>query len=103
MKLLSIGVDVVGAIVKPDVPQYQLQGADPSAAVSGTRNVFWPELGRWVETTIYDGTLLRPGNRTPGPAIIEQPGTTVVVPHDAMAEVDRFGNNVISLVGGHTQ
>jgi N-methylhydantoinase A len=51
----------------------------------------------WTPTRIYDGTLLRAGNRVDGPAIIEQPGTTIVVPPRAEAVVDAYGNNVINL------
>jgi N-methylhydantoinase A len=65
--------------------------------------VYWPEAGEWVATPIYDGTLLRPGNKVPGPAIIEQPGTTIVVPAAASAGVDSYGNNVITLPEGGLQ
>ncbi|WP_213453790.1 hydantoinase/oxoprolinase family protein [Rhizomonospora bruguierae] len=100
-QLLRIGVDVVGAITKPTVHELELEGEDAGAARSGTRQVFWPELMEWAETPIYDGTLLRPGNVFAGAAIIEQPGTTIVVPPGATSTVDRFGNNVIHLaVGG---
>jgi N-methylhydantoinase A len=100
VQLLTIGVDVVGAIAKPEVLRYELEGEDASAAASGERQVFWPEAGAWVTTPIYDGTLLRPGNKVPGPAIIEQPGTTIVVPAGALAGVDIYGNNVITLPEG---
>ena len=33
-----------------------------------------------METPVYDGALLRAGNRFPGPALIEETTTTVVVP-----------------------
>ncbi|TAM70682.1 MAG: hydantoinase/oxoprolinase family protein [Microbacteriaceae bacterium] len=99
-QLLRIGVDVVGAIAKPTVHEYGLQGEDPGAAAAGSRKVFWPELMEWVETPIYDGTALRPGNLLAGAAIIEQPGTTIVVPPGATSVVDRFGNNIINLATG---
>lgn len=99
-QLLRIGVDVVGPIARPSIDAYPLTGPDASAAESGTRAVFWPEAMEWVETRIYDGTLLRPGNRVDGPAIIEQPGTTIVVPPGADAVVDAYGNNVINLARG---
>jgi N-methylhydantoinase A len=96
-QLLRIGVDVVGPIVRPSIDAYPLVDGDASAAESGTRAVFWPEAMEWTPTRIYDGTLLRAGNRVDGPAIIEQPGTTIVVPPRAEAVVDAYGNNVINL------
>jgi len=99
-QLLRIGVEVVGLIDKPPVPAAELAPPDPSAAALPSRRVFWPEEGGWIETPIYDGPALRPGNALDGPAVIEQPGTTVVVPAGARAELDRYGNTLITLGQG---
>ncbi len=100
VQLQTIGVDVVGAIAKPAVLHEELRGPDSSHAASGERPVFWDEPAGWVSTPIFDGPLLRPGNEVAGPAIIEQPGTTIAVPPGALAVVDAHGNNVISLPEG---
>ncbi|MGB3733138.1 hydantoinase/oxoprolinase family protein [Microbacterium sp.] len=102
-QLLRIGVDVTGRIARPSIDAYEPADEDASAAASGTREVFWPEQMEWVTTRIYDGSKLRPGNRLQGPAIIEQPGTTIVVPAGADSVVDRFGNNVINLGLGESK
>ena len=99
-QLLRIGVEVVGQIDKPPVPEAEPAPPDPSAAALPSRRVFWPEEGGWIETPIYDGPVLRPGNALDGPAVIEQPGTTVVVPAGARAELDRYGNTLITLSQG---
>lgn len=96
-QLLTIGVDVVGRIAKPATLKFEFHGESAAHAASGKRMVFWPESDQWVSTKIYDGTLLRTGNVVTGPAIIEQPGTTIVVPPLAQANVDEYGNNVIHL------
>jgi N-methylhydantoinase A len=100
MQLLRIGVEVIGLIDKPPVPAADPAPPDPSGAALPARQVFWPEEGGWIETPIYDGPALRPGNALDGPAVIEQPGTTVVVPAGARVALDRFGNTVISLGQG---
>ncbi len=97
IRLLRIGVDVVGHIEKPELQLSELTAQDPSVALAGTRPIYWPELRCWIDTSIYDGQLLRPGHRFRGPAVIEQPGTTIVVPADAESYVDGYGNNVIIL------
>lgn len=97
VQLLRIGVEAVGTIVKPEPPGLLLEGKDPTDAVSQLRSVFWPELDRWVETAIYDDRHLGPGHAVEGPAVIEQSGTTVVVPPEATAKVDEYLNTVVSL------
>jgi len=96
-RLLRIGVDATGSITKPELPTNPLDQASSSNAKTHPRDVFWPEQSRWISTDIYDGTLLRSGNRLQGPAIVELPGTTVVVPDGGVAEIDAIGNLIITL------
>lgn len=49
----------------------------------------------YVDTPVHDYTTLRAGHRIDGPAIIEVPTTTVVVPAGMRSEVDALGNLVI--------
>lgn len=69
--------------------------ADSSVAVAGTRPVRLDESG-YLETAIFDYTKLRPGHELSGPAVVEVPTTTVVVPRGMTAAIDRLGNLVIS-------
>ncbi|GAA3941068.1 hydantoinase/oxoprolinase family protein [Microbacterium soli] len=96
--LLRIGVDVVGEIAEPAMQEMPDDGPSAEAALEGTRDVFWPELMAWHPTPIYDGVKLRRGNRIPGCAVIEQPGTTIAVPPGAECVIDRFGNCVIEFL-----
>jgi N-methylhydantoinase A len=58
----------------------------------------WYGRGSKAEATaVYDGTRLTVGAQAKGPAIIEFPDTTVVVPHDCLATVDPTGSVVINL------
>ena len=98
--LLRIGVETTGAIAKPARPALPQAGQDPSGARRGDRPVYWPERGAWLDTPVYDGTRLTHGHQLPGHAIIEQPGTTVVVPAGARADIDALGNTVITLTAG---
>jgi N-methylhydantoinase A len=45
-----------------------------------------------VATSIYDRARLPLGARVPGPAIVEQPDTTTVIPPGRAAVVDPAGN-----------
>jgi N-methylhydantoinase A len=59
--------------------------------------VYWPSAGEMVETDIYRGTELVPGNELSGPAIVELPVTTIVIHPGQTAKIDGFGNVVIAL------
>jgi N-methylhydantoinase A len=63
-------------------------------AVKGTREVDYAEAGV-TNAVIYNGDLLEPGMAFQGPAIIEESGTTVVVPPGMPCRVDDYGNYVL--------
>ena len=60
----------------------------------GTRTADFIETGI-SEAAIYNGELLEPGMSFVGPAIIEESGTTVVIPPNMPCHVDDYGNYVI--------
>lgn len=67
-------------------------------ALKGVREVDFAQDGR-VETSIYNGDLLAAGMEFTGPAVIEESGTTVVVPPGMPGRVDEFGNIHIQTTG----
>jgi N-methylhydantoinase A len=68
-------------------------------ALIGTRDVHFAEAGGWVPAAIYDRERLKPGAELAGPAIVEQPDSTTVVPPGAEVRVDRYGNLVLDVRG----
>jgi N-methylhydantoinase A len=62
---------------------------------SGVRQVRFD--GGWFDSAIFDRAFLGRGARLAGPAIVEQPDTTVVIDPGATAVVDALGNLVISV------
>jgi N-methylhydantoinase A len=67
---------------------------DPSKAFKRERMCYFN--GKPVETAVFDSTKLRGGNVVEGPAIIEIPTTTVVVPFNYQCRVDNYNNYIIS-------
>jgi N-methylhydantoinase A len=65
---------------------------DPSKALKRTRPCF--TKGRYVDTPVYDSSRLKPGNRITGPAIVEEPTTTVVIPAGFDCTLDEYQNYV---------
>ena len=51
------------------------------------------------EATIYNAEKLEPGMSFAGPAIIEDPGTTIVVHPGNRVSIDDFGNTHIEIKG----
>ncbi|MBF6140182.1 hydantoinase/oxoprolinase family protein [Nocardia farcinica] len=81
----------------PELPELAVaDSADASVARVGTRKVCLDGRRGFVDTDIYDYTRLRAGHVLRGPAIVEVPTTTVVVPHDSTGTVDRLGNLTIT-------
>ena len=65
---------------------------DASAARIGSRKVCLDGRIGFVDADIYDYSKLAAGHVVTGPAIVEVPTTTVVVPHGTTGTVDRLGN-----------
>ena len=61
-------------------------------APAGTRRVVFDDPAAPVETAIYKTRYPAPGTSVAGPAIIEFPGQSVVVPPAGDATADAFGN-----------
>jgi len=68
--------------------------SDASPAQKSTRECIFN--GVPIETPVYDGSLLRAGNRFEGPAIVEEAKTTVVVPPAFTCEVTRQHGYVLN-------
>ncbi|MGE9808934.1 hydantoinase/oxoprolinase family protein [Janibacter sp. G1551] len=81
----------------PALPQVEpATDPDPSIALHATRKVCLDPRRGYVDTPVYDYRKLRAGHRIAGPAIIEVPTTTVVVPPDMTGTVDHLGNLTIT-------
>lgn len=71
---------------------------DASAARVGVRQVYFERLGGFVETPVYDGSRVEPGNVIVGPAVIHEPGTTIVVCDGQEAMLDQYETYVIEVL-----
>jgi N-methylhydantoinase A len=75
--------------LKPE--KHPTTGRKVADAVKGGRQVDYVEAGIH-QATIYNGDALEPGMSFAGPAIIEESGTTVVIPPGLPCHVDDYGN-----------
>jgi N-methylhydantoinase A len=51
--------------------------------------------GKFMDTPVYDGTLLSPGTIIQGHAIVEEPTSTIVIPPNFTCTIDPYGNTVL--------
>ena len=96
VELVNARAAAIGLTDDVELPRSE-SGGDTEAARKGSRQVYFDEAGDFTETPIYDRALLEGGAAIDGPAVIEQPDTTVLVPPGASARVDAYRNIVIDV------
>ena len=94
---VTFRAEAMGLVQKAELPERALGDPDPSEAVIGSREVWYPETGAFTETTLYAREKLAPGMAFPGPAIVEQMDTTTLVPPGVTATVDKIDNLILEL------
>jgi N-methylhydantoinase A len=88
---LTIGI---GREVQPGPATPAADGLK-APAPSGRRAAYFGE-GAMVSTPVYRGADLQPGQRVEGPAIVEEPTTTIVVYPNMSAHVSGAGNFILN-------
>ncbi|HMS79596.1 MAG TPA: hydantoinase/oxoprolinase family protein, partial [Burkholderiaceae bacterium] len=97
VQLVTLRLEASGKVRKAELVAPPDAGPDASGAVTGEREVWFPEAGGWVTTPLYRRDLLKPGNRFTGPAIVEQMDTTTVVLPGMDARVDAYLNLILEV------
>jgi N-methylhydantoinase A len=93
-ELVCYHLVAVAEVEKLKPEKHPRTGRKLEEAVKERRDVDYVEAGVHL-ATIYDGDALEPGMSFVGPAIIEESGTTVVIPPGLPCHVDDYGNYCI--------
>ena len=97
IEISEIRVDAVGKVAKPRLSASRKK-SDIKAARKGKRGVFFTRPDRkFIDTPVYDYERLGVGAVVKGPAVIELPFTTTLVPPDHKVTVDPFMNLVMQV------
>jgi N-methylhydantoinase A len=83
-----------GRILRPSIHEWRKGTGEGHA---GEREVYWRKLGRHIMTPLFDWSQMGSGDVAEGPAIVQMPETSIVVPPDTVGRVDTFGNFVMTL------
>jgi N-methylhydantoinase A len=95
MRVLNLRVAVVGRRPKLDLMRLAPKpGGNVAAAKHGVRRIYVD--GGFADAPIYARLDLPAGAVIPGPAILEQPDTTIFIDPGLDGSVDRFGNVILA-------
>jgi N-methylhydantoinase A len=98
IEISEIRVDAVGKVAKPRLSASRKRKSDIKAARKGKREIFFVRPDRkFIDTPVYDYERLGVGSVVKGPAVIELPFTTTLVPPDHKVTVDPFMNLVMQV------
>ncbi len=90
LELVCLRVKAEGLTEKPKFKELPYMGEDATPAAKGQRKIYYEE--GFITVPIYDGTKMGHGNKVSGPAIIEEPTTTVFITPDFQLTCDKYGN-----------
>ena len=93
IETINVRLKALGLTDRPRFPAQPLGPEDPAAAVKGERRIRLE--GTAVRVPVYDGEAFAPGFTRPGPALIEQTHTTLLVPPGYRVTCDAFRNFVM--------
>ncbi len=92
LELLTLKVEGSGRVPKISLKEHASTDGDLSRALKRNRTVYFSQAKDFLDTIIYDGDLLKPGNILEGPAVVEEMALTLVIPPETAFRVDRYGN-----------
>jgi N-methylhydantoinase A len=89
---VSLGVTAIGKMDAPPPVEVGGSGAEP---VKGERKIYFNR--EWHQSKVYDGHALKPQATVAGPSIVEYEHACAVLPPNAVATVDQYGNLIIDI------
>jgi len=96
-EFVTLSVSATGPVSKGQMFEIEKGSLSAEQARKKDRMVYFEEHKDYVDCPIFERSLLKSNNVLIGPAIIEQMDTTIVVPPDQKAKVDKFGNIIIDV------
>ena len=91
LEVVNLRCRARSATPKPELAATDTSGAPPPMP-SGQRSVYWSDQRQRLDSPVFDGEALRPGQQVSGPALVDTRDTTVVLHPGQQLVVDRFGN-----------
>ncbi|MFQ5972324.1 MAG: hydantoinase/oxoprolinase family protein [Alphaproteobacteria bacterium] len=96
VEIVNYHLAVTGRVDKPTLPKMQPTGPARERALRGRRTVDFDEQGIH-ETAIYEREYLDSGTEIVGPAIVEEPASTLLLPPGKRLVADDYGNLIVHM------
>ncbi len=90
---VNLRVAGIGPITRPEVEELPAGDGDVAGALTGARTVYFDDA--WHDAALYERTQLKAGDVVPGPAVIEEFGSTLPLAPGFAARVDERANLVV--------
>ena len=97
LELLCLRLRAEGTTEKIEMPEMPYMGEDAYSAVKAQRRIC--HNGEFLSVPIYDGNRVGNGHRISGPAIVEEPNTTIFLTADYELFCDRYNNYLMYPLG----
>jgi N-methylhydantoinase A len=95
VEVVYLRVRAIAATPSIHLKEIEQGSESPAKARKADRLCFFGKRAGWLKTEVYEASALVGGNKISGPALIEEAGSTILVPSKARAEVDAHGNYMI--------
>ena len=93
-QIVNVHLTAFGVVKKP--PLQKLDGTGIPGEPQGRRLVDFDEMGR-REALVYERSTLVPGQKIPGPAVVEERASVTLVYPEQLLTVDPYGDLIIEL------
>ncbi|MDR7417458.1 MAG: hydantoinase/oxoprolinase family protein [Armatimonadota bacterium] len=99
LEVMTCRVRATGPRPTVALPHATVANGDPSKARKGHRHAYLPDHGGFASMPVYDRYLLPAGALLPGPAIVEEKDSTMLIGPGATGRVDEYLNLVVAFDG----
>lgn len=96
IEVVNFHLTAIGKVERPELKKLTPSHLKLEETILETRNVYFKNLG-WINTKVYDRTLLRSAHTIEGPAIIEEKTASIIIHDNQQADIDEYGNILITV------
>lgn len=98
IELVNLHLTIYGKDEAVQFKELDFSNIDVTTCNKSKRQLYVKGTG-WIEVNVYDQQKLVPGYVISGPAIVENPTSTVVISEKQSIEIDTYGNMIVEMEG----
>jgi N-methylhydantoinase A len=90
VQLVNFRTRIVGKVPKLELGRANPGDVKSDRALKKRRPVYFREPGHFIDTPVYERELLGPGDVLQGPAVVEEPDSTTIVPPGHLVRLGEY-------------